>query len=151
MVMFSLNQLGQFSLESTLSYLKTNNHLYQNVVISTENISLDDSACISYDNFHNSKPIHEVISNYKSLSSEILNTPFIPIILESGETLVKAIENFEAISKFEDLDQHINTPSPIIYEPIDELEKTENLIEHSSSASETCLVSTCPQSNVNSE
>ena len=69
--MFSLNQFGQFSLESTLSYLKTNNHLYQNVVINTENISLDDSACISYDNFHNSKQIHEVISNYKSLSSEI--------------------------------------------------------------------------------
>ena len=64
---------------------------------------------------------------------------------------MKAIENFEVISKFEDLVQHINTPSPIIYEPIDELEETENLIEHSSSASETRLVSTCPQSNVNSE
>ena len=47
--------------------------------------------------------------------------------------------------------QHINTPIPIILEPIYELEETENLIEHSSSAAETCLVSTCPQINVNSE
>ena len=47
--------------------------------------------------------------------------------------------------------QHINTPIPTILEPIDESEETENLIEHSSSAAETCLVSTCPQINVNSE
>ena len=47
--------------------------------------------------------------------------------------------------------QYINTLIPIILEPIDELEETENLIEHSSLATETCLVSTCPQINVNSE
>ena len=47
--------------------------------------------------------------------------------------------------------QHINTPIPTILEPTDELEETENLIEHSSSAAETCLVLTCPQINVNSE
>ena len=47
--------------------------------------------------------------------------------------------------------QHINTPIPIILEPIDELEETKKLIEHSSSAAETRLVSTCPQINVNSE
>ena len=90
-------------------------------------------------------------SNYKSLSSEILNTPVIPTILQCGETLEKAIENFEVISNFKDLAQHINTHIPITLETIDELEETENLIEHSSSAAETCLVSTCPQINVNSE
>ena len=89
-------------------------------------------------------------SNCKSLSSGILNTPVIPIILQCGETLEKAIENFVVISNFEDLAQHMNTPIPIILEPIDELEETENLIEHSFSAAETCLVSTCPQVNVNS-
>ena len=138
-------------LESILNYLKTNNHLYQDVVINTENISLDGSACTSYDNLDTSKQIHEVTSNCKSLSSEILNTPVIPIILQCGETLQKAIENFEVISNFEDLVQHINTPIPIILEPRDGLEETENLIEHSSSAAETCLVSTRPQINVNSE
>ena len=97
------------------------------------------------------KQIHEWTSTCESLSSEILNTPVIPIILQSGETLEKAIENFEVISNFEDLTQHINTPIPIILEPIDELEKTENLIEYSSSATETCLVSTYPQINVNRE
>ena len=104
-----------------------------------------------YDNLDTSKQILEVTSNGKSLSSEILNTHVIHIILQCGETLEKAIENFEVISNFEDLAQHINTPIPITLEPIDELEETENLIEHSSSAAETCLVSTCPQFNVNSE
>ena len=37
-------------LKSFLNYLRTNNHLYQDVVINTENISLDGSACTSYDN-----------------------------------------------------------------------------------------------------
>ena len=96
------------------------------------------------------KQIHEVTSNCKGLSSEILNTPVIPIILKCGESLEKAIENFEVISNFEDLAEHINTPIHIILEPIDELEETENLIEHSSSAAEACLVSTCPKINVNS-
>ena len=68
------------------------------------------------------KQIHEWTSTCESLSSEILNTPVIPIILQFGETLEKAIENFEVISNFEDLTQHINTPIPIILEPIDELE-----------------------------
>ena len=125
--------------------------MYQDVVINTENISLDGSACTSYDNLDTSKQIHEVTSTCKSLSSEILNTPVIPIILPCGENLEKAIENFEVISNFEDLAQHINTPIPIILEPIDELEETENLAEHSFSAAETCLVSTCRQINVNSE
>ena len=138
-------------LKSILDYLKTNNHLYQDVVINTENISLDGSACTSYDHLGTSKQIHEVTSNCKSLSSEILNTPVIPIILQCGETLEKAIENFEVISNFEDLDQHISTPIPIILEPIYELEEAENLAGHSSSATETCLVSTCPQINVSSE
>ena len=101
-------------LKSILNYLRTNNNLYQDVVINTENISLDGSACTSYDNLDSSKQIHEVASNYKSLCSEILNTPVIPIILQSGETLEKAIENFEIISNFEDLPQHINTLIPII-------------------------------------
>ena len=138
-------------LKSILNYLKNNNHWYQDVVINTGNISLDGSACTSYDNLDTSKQIHDVTSNCKSLSSEILNTPVIPIILQCKETLEKAIENFEVISNFEDLAQHINTPIPIILELIDELEETENLTEHSSSAAETCLVSTCPQINVNSE
>ena len=126
--------------------------MYQDVVISTENILLDGSACTSYDNLDTSKQIHEVTSNFKSLSSEILNIPVISIILQCGETLEKAIENVEEISNFEDLAQHINTwGCPIILEPTDELEETENLIEHSSSAAEACLVSTCPQINVNSE
>ena len=138
-------------LKNILNYLKINNHLYQDVVINTENISLDGSACTSYDNLDTSEQIHEVNSNCKSLSSEILNTPVIPIILQCGKTLEKAIENFEVISNFEDLAQHVNTPIPIILEPINELEETENLTEHSSSAAETCLVYTCPQINVNSE
>ena len=37
-------------LKSILNYLRTNNHLYQDVVINTENIPLDGSACTSYDN-----------------------------------------------------------------------------------------------------
>ena len=90
-------------------------------------------------------------SSCKSLSNETLNTPVIPIILESGETLEKTIEHFEVISNFEDLAEHINTPIPIILEPIDELEETANLIEHSSSASDTCLVSTYPQIDINSK
>ena len=77
-----------------------------------------------------SKQIHEVASNCKSLSSKISNTPIIPIIPQYRETLEKVIENFEVISNFEDLLQHINTPIPIILESIDELEETENLIEH---------------------
>ena len=60
-----------------LNYPKTNNHLYQDVVINTENISLDGSGCTSYDNLNSSKQINEVTSNCKSLSSEILNTPVI--------------------------------------------------------------------------
>ena len=36
-------------LKSILNYLTTNNHLHQDVVINTENISLDGSACTSYD------------------------------------------------------------------------------------------------------
>ena len=78
-------------LKSILNYLKTNNHLYQDVVINTENISLDGSACTSYDNLDTSKQIHDVTSNCKSLSSENLNIPVIPIILQCGETLKKAI------------------------------------------------------------
>ena len=78
-------------LKSILNYLRTNNHLLQNVVINTENISLDGSACTSYDNLGSSKQIHEVTSNRKSL----LNTPVIPIILKYGETLAKAIENLK--------------------------------------------------------
>ena len=62
--------------------------------------------------------------------SKVLNTPIIPIIPQYRETLEKVIENFEVISNSEDLCQHINTPIPIILEPIDELEETENLIEH---------------------
>ena len=54
-------------------------------------------------------------------------------------------------SNFEDLPQHVNTPITIVLEAVDELEETENLIEHSSSAAETCLVSTCRQINVNNE
>ena len=80
-------------LKSILNYLKINNHLYQDVVISTENISLDGSACTSRDNFDTLKQIHAVTSNCKSLSSEILNTPVIAIILQCGEILEKAIEN----------------------------------------------------------
>ena len=49
------------------------------------------------------------------------------------------------------MSQHINTTILIILETIDELEETENLIEHSSSAAETCLVSNYPQINVKSE
>ena len=60
-----------------LNYPKTNNHLYQDVVITTENISLDGSACTSYNNLNSLKQINEVTSNCKSLSSEILNTPVI--------------------------------------------------------------------------
>ena len=56
--------------------------------------------------------------------SKVLNTPIIPIIPQYRKTLEKVIENSE------DLCQHINTPIPIILEPIDELEETENLIEH---------------------
>ena len=134
-----------------LNYLTTNNHLYQDVVINTKNISLDDSACTSYDNLYSSKQLHEVISICKSLFNEILNTPVIPIILESGETIEKAIENFEVISNFENLAQHISTPIPIILEPIDELEETEKLMENSSLAAETCLVSTYQEINVNNE
>ena len=48
------------------------------------------------------------------MQCEIFNTPVMPIILQSGETLEKAIENFEIISNFEDLPQHINTLIPII-------------------------------------
>ena len=56
-------------------------------------ISLDPSACASYDNLGSlmtwfiSKQINDVTSNYKSLSNEILNTPLISIILESGLVL----------------------------------------------------------------
>ena len=78
-------------LESILNYLKTNNHLYQDVVINSEKVSIDGSAYISHDNLDSSKQIHEVTSNCKSLSNEILNTPVIPIILESGKILEKAI------------------------------------------------------------
>ena len=78
-------------LKSILNYLKTNNHLYQDVVINTENISLDGSACTSYDNLDTSKQIHDVTSNCKSLSNENLNIPVIPVILQCGETLKKAI------------------------------------------------------------
>ena len=53
--------------------------MYQDVVINTENISLDGSACTSYDNLDSSKQINEVTSNCKSLSSEILSTPVIPM------------------------------------------------------------------------
>ena len=67
------------------------------------------------------------------------------MILESVETLEKATVNFE------DLAQHINIPISIILEPIAELEETENLIEHSSSVGETCLVYNCPQININIE
>ena len=117
-------------LKRILNYLKTNNHLYQDLFINTTNISLDGSAwCTSYDKLDTSKQTHEVTSNCKILSSEILNTPVIPIILQCGETLEKAIENFEEISNFEYLGQHINTPIPIILEPIDKLEETEKLIE----------------------
>ena len=42
-------------LKSILNYLKTNNHLYQDVVINTEYISFDGSACTSYDNLDSSK------------------------------------------------------------------------------------------------
>ena len=69
-------------LKSIFNYLRTNNHLYQDAVINTENISLDGSACTSYDNLDSSKQIHEVASNFKGLSSEILKTPVIPIILQ---------------------------------------------------------------------
>ena len=62
--------------------------------------------------------------------SKVLNTPITPIIPQYRKTLEKVIENFEVISNSEDLCQHINTPIPIILEPIDELEETENLIEH---------------------
>ena len=62
--------------------------------------------------------------------SKVLNTPIIPIIPQYRKTLEKVIENFEVISNSEDLCQHINTPIPIILDPIDELEETENLIEH---------------------
>ena len=47
-------------------------------------VSLDPSACASYDNLDSSKQINDVTSNYKSLSNEILNTSVISIILESG-------------------------------------------------------------------
>ena len=50
-------------LKSILNYLRTNYHLYQNIVINIENISLDGSACTSYDNLDSSKQIHEVASN----------------------------------------------------------------------------------------
>ena len=53
--------------------------MYQDVVINTENISLDGSACTSYDNLDSSKQINEVASNFKGLSSEILSTPVIPM------------------------------------------------------------------------
>ena len=144
-----MNELGQFFWKSILNYLKIDNPLYQDIVINTENISIDVSAFTSLDNLDSSKQSHEVTSNCKSLSNEILNTPIIPIILESGETLEKATENFEVISYFEDLAQHMNNPIPIILEPIDELEETENLIEHSSSAGQTHLISTCPQIDIN--
>ena len=84
-------------LKSISIYLKTNNHLPQDVVISTERISLDLSACTSYDNLDISKKLHEAISNCKSLFNEILNTPVISIILESGETLKKTMGSFEVI------------------------------------------------------
>ena len=66
-------------LKYILNYPKTNNHLHQDVIINTENISLDGSACTSYDNLDSSKQINEVTSNCKSLSSKILNTPAIPM------------------------------------------------------------------------
>ena len=47
--------------------------------------------------------------------------------------------------------QHISTPIPIILEPIDELEETEKLMEHSFLAAETCLLSTYQEINVNNE
>ena len=53
-------------LKIILNYLRTNNHLYQDVVISTENISWDGFACTSYDNLYSSKQIHEVAFNCKS-------------------------------------------------------------------------------------
>ena len=84
-------------LKSISIYLKTNNHLSQDVVISPERISLDLSACTSYDNLDISKELHEAISNCKSLFNEILNTPVISIILESGETLKKTLGSFEVI------------------------------------------------------
>ena len=40
------------------------------------------------------------------------NTSIIPIIVKFGETLDKAIENFEVISNFEDFAEHINIPVP---------------------------------------
>ena len=37
--------VSSVSLQSILNYLKTNNHFYQDVVISTENVSLDLPPC----------------------------------------------------------------------------------------------------------
>ena len=96
--------------------MKIDNHLYQDVVINEENISLDPSVYNSHDNLDSPKQIPEVISSFKALSNEILNTFFIPIIFESGETLEKAIEHFEVISNFEEFTEHINTPISIILE-----------------------------------
>ena len=83
-------------LQSISNYWKTNNHFYQDEVTNTENIS-DPSACTSHHNLDSSKQIHEVTSNWKSLSNEILNACVIPIILEFVETVEKAIEHFEVI------------------------------------------------------
>ena len=47
---------------------------------------------------------------------------------------------------------NISTSPSLIIEPRDELEQTENLIEYySSSVDKKCLVSTCPQIDINSE
>ena len=96
--------------------------MYQDVVVNTKNISLDASACTSQKNLGSLKQIPEMTSNCKSLSNRVLNTLVIPTTLESGEALEKAIENVEVISNFEDLAQHINTPIPIIFEPMDKLQ-----------------------------
>ena len=101
-------------LKSISIYLKTNNHLSQDVVISTERFSLDLSACTSCGNFDISKELHEAISNCKSLSNEVLNTPVIPIILESGETLKKTIGSFEVI-QFLKIWLNISTPPSLLF------------------------------------
>ena len=101
-------------LKSISIYLKTNNHLSQDVVISTERFSLDLSACTSCGNFDISKELHEAISNCKSLFNEILNTPVIPIILESRETLKKTIGSFEVI-QFLKIWLNISTPLSLLF------------------------------------
>ena len=94
---------------------------------------------------------HDLILSLENISRKIIHTP-IPIVLESVESFTNSSENRESTASLVNLTEQINSFIPIILSATDELEETVNHIDcYPSSAGEACLVSICPQTNIDNE